>query len=281
MISLRSFANDVAHLSAWLLVLSLIFIPLERLWALHPQKIFRRAVWTDLGYYVLNSLAVHSLLIVPMAMVAWGLHAVVPAALRELASGLPYGERLPVAIVVGEFGCYWAHRWQHEVPFLWRFHAVHHSAEQIDWLVSSRAHPLDIVFNRLCGFVPLYVFGLAEPIRNIADPVVVAVVLVSTLWGYFVHANLRWRFGPLEWLVATPAFHHWHHTNDEHVNRNYSTMLPWMDRLFGTYFMPNRQWPARYGIDDKLPDAIGGQLLYPLRPRKEPPPTPGPAVTPG
>jgi len=267
---LRHFLNDVAHLSAWLLVLSLIFIPLERLWALHPQKIFRPAVWNDLKYYVLNSLVGHLLLIVPLAVAAWVLHALVPATLRELASGLPYGQRLPIGIVVGEFGCYWAHRWSHEVPFLWRFHSVHHSAEEIDWLVSSRAHPLDIVFNRLCGFIPLYVFGLAQPTQNMADPVVIAVVLIGTLWGFFVHANLRWRFGPLEWLVATPAFHHWHHTNDEHYNHNYSTMLPWMDMIFGTYHMPRKQWPPCYGINETLPEGVGNQLLYPLLPHHAP-----------
>jgi sterol desaturase/sphingolipid hydroxylase (fatty acid hydroxylase superfamily) len=169
---------------------------------------------------------------------------------------------------VGEFGYYWAHRSMHEVTFLWGFHAVHHSAEQIDWLVSTRAHPLDLVFSRVAAFIPMYVFGLAQPLGNVLDPVSVGVVLVGMMWGFFIHANLRWRFGPLEWLVTTPAFHHWHHTNDEHANRNFSTMLPWVDRIFGTHYMPSDHWPPGYGIDDKLPDSIGDQLLYPLLPRK-------------
>jgi sterol desaturase/sphingolipid hydroxylase (fatty acid hydroxylase superfamily) len=263
---LRHSATSFLQICAWLLLLSVVFIPLERLWAVQPQKLFRRAVWTDLGYYFLNSLLLTVLLTPPMAAIAWGLHALVPATLRELASGLPYGERLALALVVGELGYYWAHRAMHEVPFLWRFHAVHHSAEQIDWLVNTRAHPLDLVFSRLAAFIPMYVVGLAQPLRTVADPVSLGVVLVGTMWGFFIHANLRWRFGPLEWLVSTPAFHHWHHTHDEHFNHNYSTMLPWMDMIFGTYHMPPDQWPPSYGINDKLPDGIGDQLLYPLLP---------------
>src|SRR5208282_3659382 len=112
---LRQFAIDIARLSLWLLLLSALFIPLERLWALHPQKVFRRAVWTDVGYYFLNSLLLNVLLIVPMAVLAWGLHALVPNPLRQLASGLSFAERFPIALVVGEFGCYWAHRWMHQV----------------------------------------------------------------------------------------------------------------------------------------------------------------------
>jgi sterol desaturase/sphingolipid hydroxylase (fatty acid hydroxylase superfamily) len=265
---LRHFANDFVHVCAWLLLLAVIFIPLERLWAVQPQKVLRRAVWTDLGYYFVNSLLLSTLLIVPLAAVAWALHAVVPAPLLSLGGNLPFGARLVLGIVVGEFGYYWMHRWMHEVPWLWRFHAVHHSAEHIDWLVGTRAHPVDLVLGRLSGYVPMYVFGLAHPIQNVLDPVSLGVVLVGTIWGFFIHANVRWRLGPLGWLVSTPAFHHWHHTNDEHINRNFSTMLPWVDRIFGTYYMPRNQWPPSYGIDEKLPDGIGEQLLYPLLPSR-------------
>lgn len=89
-------------------------------------------------------------------------------------------------------------------------------------------------------------------------------ILIGTLWGFFIHANVRWRFGPLEWLIATPAFHHWHHSRIEHTNRNYAAMLPPLDRLFGTLHLP-AQWPAAYGIEAPLPASLGGQLIEPLR----------------
>lgn len=266
----RNFVIEILRLSLWLVVLSVIFGTSERLWALHPQKFFRRDIWADVGYFFINSLLLSLLLVPPMAVLAWCLHAMVPETVRGLTVGLPLAARLALALVVGEIGCYWAHRWMHEVPFLWRFHSLHHNAEQIDWLVNTRAHPLDLVFNRLCGFIPMYIVGLAQPIHNMADRVSLGVVLVGTVWGFFIHANVRWRFGPIEWLFATPVFHHWHHTNDEHFNHNYSTMLPWMDMIFGTYYVPRKQWPPCYGINETLPEGVGNQLLYPLLPHPAP-----------
>ena len=94
-------------------------------------------------------------------------------------------------------------------------------------------------------------------------------MLVATLWGFFIHANVRWRFGWLEWLISTPGFHHWHHTNDEHVNKNYASMLPWMDKLFGTWYMPKQQWPTKYGTDTPMATSLAGQLLQPLLPEQK------------
>ena len=269
---LRGFGIEILRLVAWLLLLLAIFIPLERLWAVHPQRIFRREVWLDLGYYFLNSLLLTTLLVVPIAVLARLLHALVPGPLLALAGGLAFAPRVALAMLVGEFGAYWAHRWMHEVPFLWRFHAVHHNAEQIDWLVGTRAHPLDLVFTRVSAFIPMYVLGLAKPVENTADPVWVAIVIIGTIWGFFIHANARLRFGPLEWLVTTPAFHHWHHTNDARRDNNYSSLLPVMDWLFGTFYLPSRQWPPCYGIDNPLPDGLGEQLVYPLLPSRHPRP---------
>jgi sterol desaturase/sphingolipid hydroxylase (fatty acid hydroxylase superfamily) len=85
------------------------------------------------------------------------------------------------------------------------------------------------------------------------------------MWGFFIHSNVRWRLGPLEWLIATPAFHHWHHTVGEQRDRNYAPMLPWIDRIFGTYHLPRNEWPSGYGIEARLPASLGAQLMYPLR----------------
>jgi sterol desaturase/sphingolipid hydroxylase (fatty acid hydroxylase superfamily) len=121
-----------------------------------------------------------------------------------------------------------------------------------------------MVFSRFCGFVPMYVLGLGGPVGAEGTLVPVLVTVFGATWGFFIHANLRWRFGPLEWLITTPAFHHWHHTKNGPINHNYSSTLPWLDRIFGTHHLPHDQWPDAYGIKAKLPDSLLGQLAYPL-----------------
>jgi sterol desaturase/sphingolipid hydroxylase (fatty acid hydroxylase superfamily) len=264
--SFAAFGLMLVRLSALLAVLGAIFVPLERLFALHPQKVFRKDIAIDLGYYFISGLVPSLLLSPPLALLAWVVHALLPAGLTLAVTQWPLWQRVMVALVVEEIGYYWAHRWTHEVPLLWQFHAVHHSAEQMDWLVNTRAHPVDMVFTRLCGLAPLYAVGLASPLAGTSNLVPALVLLIGMLWGFFVHANVRWRFGPLEWLLATPAFHHWHHTNDgpDRVNRNYAAMFPWVDRMFGTLFLPDDKQPERYGIDGDLDPDLAGQLLRPL-----------------
>jgi sterol desaturase/sphingolipid hydroxylase (fatty acid hydroxylase superfamily) len=260
---LLAYLIELVRLSAWLLLLSLVFVPLERLFAVRPQKFFRRALAQDVGYYFISGIVPGLLLALPMSIVALTAHAIVPHAMQAVVAAWPLWQRILAGLVVSEIGFYWGHRWTHEIPFLWRFHSVHHSPEHVYFLISSRAHPIDNVFIRLCGLIPAYILGVASPLTPTGSLVPVFIVLVATMWGFFIHSNLRWRLGPLEWLVATPAFHHWHHTLREPRDRNYASMLPWMDRLFGTYYLP-RQWPSAYGTDTKLPDSLVQQLVYPL-----------------
>jgi sterol desaturase/sphingolipid hydroxylase (fatty acid hydroxylase superfamily) len=196
-------------------------------------------------------------------------HAVLPASFTGAAANLPLWVRMVAAMIVGEIGFYWGHRWSHEIPLLWRFHAVHHSATHVNFLVNTRAHPVDMVFTRLCGLALLYATGLASPVGPNPTLVPALVLFVGSLWSYFVHANVRWRLGPLEEIISSPAFHHWHHTFEDHKDHNYASMLPVMDRLFGTFYLP-KAWPADYGTATPIPDTLVGQILDPFAPN---PPT--------
>ena len=104
-------------------------------------------------------------------------------------------------MLVGETAYYWAHRASHQIPFLWRFHAVHHSAEELDFLVNTRAHPVDIVWSRMIMLTPIFALGLANPLSYGDGLVATAVLLTGSIWAYFIHSNLRWRLGPFEWLL--------------------------------------------------------------------------------
>jgi sterol desaturase/sphingolipid hydroxylase (fatty acid hydroxylase superfamily) len=262
---IMAYALQGLRIGIWLVILTAIFAPLERLFAVRQSKFFHEDWLTNLGWYFVNSLVPIFLLGPPSALIALGIHAILPDSVTGAASALPLWARMVAAMVVGEVGFYWGHRWTHEIPFLWRFHAIHHSATQMSYLVNSRSHPVDAVFTRLCGLVLLYATGLASTVGPDPGLVPVIVLLVGTTWSFFIHANLRWRLGPLEEVISSPAFHHWHHTLDDHRDHNYSSMLPVMDRVFGTFYLP-REWPAAYGTDTPVPRSLGDQLLAPFMP---------------
>lgn len=260
--------RSVVWLSTWLAVIAVIFVPFEWLFALRPRKTLHRGLAQDLGYYFINGLVPAMLLAVPLSIVAIGSHALIPDRLHAAVAAWPLWQRVLAGLVVGEIGFYWGHRWAHEIPFLWRFHAIHHAPEHVYFLTSAHAHPIDNVFIRLCGMIPAYVLGVASPLSPTGSVVPTLIVLIATIWGFFIHANVRVRLGPLAWLISTPQFHHWHHTLAEPRDRNFASMLPWMDRIFGTYHAPAKHWPQAYGIDAALPTSLGGQLLYPIAPRR-------------
>lgn len=271
----HGFLANVGALVAWLALLVAIFVPLERLCALHPAKIWRKQIGVDLVWYFINSLLPAVILSVPLAVLSRALVTLNPLGYYSMVATWPLWVKLPLTLFVNDLGAYWGHRALHASPRLWRFHAIHHSAEELDWLVNTRAHPFDMVFTRLSGFAPVYLLGLAQTGSVQKDPVILLATIFGTLWTFFLHANIRARLGPLEWLISSPAFHHWHHTKDEHRDRNFAFVFPFIDRLFGTAWLP-KSWPTSYGIDEKISPTLAGQFFDPL----DPAPPQSPSVVP-
>jgi sterol desaturase/sphingolipid hydroxylase (fatty acid hydroxylase superfamily) len=256
----------VASLLVWLVLLTIVFLPLERIFALHPKRLRTRAAGADLVYYFMNGLAPAVLLAVPTSIIVMVAQKLTPDAYAHFVDGVPIGVKIAAGVVISEVGAYWGHRFCHQNRWMWGFHKVHHSPESMDWLVNTRAHPVDVVFTRFCGLAPLYLLGLAGG-GGEGQMLPLIVTLAGTAWSFFVHGNLNWRLGPLEWLVATPAFHHWHHTNDEHRDHNYAALLPMLDRIFGTHHLPD-YWPPVYGVDEPVAPRLVDQLLDPLGPAR-------------
>jgi len=244
-----------------LILYSVVYVPLERLFARRPeQPVFRRGWRTDLTYFFLNSLMVQAITLLTLrpAMVFFD-WAKVPR-LVALVGSAPLALQVVGAILVADFTQYWVHRAFHTVPALWRFHAVHHSVEAMDWLAGSRLHIVDAVVTRALTYVPIYVLGFSRP-------AIIAYVAVVVVQATFIHANVRWEFRPVRGLVATTCFHHWHHGAErEAVDKNFAVHTPVWDRLFGTYFMPDR-WPGSYGLagGDPVPGGWFRQLVHPFR----------------
>jgi sterol desaturase/sphingolipid hydroxylase (fatty acid hydroxylase superfamily) len=176
-----------------------------------------------------------------------------------------------VALVVGDLGVYAIHRLQHEIPLLWRFHAVHHSAEEMDWLVGFRFHPLDLFLLRVFSLGPLVALGVT--------PAAVAIFIAVSGWqSWLVHANVKMPYGPLRWLVVSPEFHHWHHGAEREAHdRNYASLVACWDVLFGTVYLPRGRRPSRYGIEERLPGGWIGRFIHPFRRRVPASPSTGEA----
>jgi lathosterol oxidase len=246
-----------------ILLLVVLFVPLERIWPLHrEQSVFRPGWTTDVVHLFVSHILVQvsTLLTLMPARVlfTWAIHP----AIQGTVQALPAVVQFVGCVLVADLTEYGVHRLFHRVPRLWRFHAVHHSSTSMDWLAGSRLHLVDVVVTRGLTFVPLFLLGFDT------GPLYAYLVFVS-IHAVFIHANVSWRFPRwIEAIVVTPRFHHWHHGAEAAaVDRNFAVHLPWIDRLFGTYHAPAGEWPRSYGIaGDPVPDGYLAQLTYPVTP---------------
>ena len=244
-----------------LAILAVIFIPLERLFALHPHRVLRRGWRTDVVHFLVNGAALRIGMLVSVVVIGGFLRAFVPAPLRDAVAASPGWAQIAAGLTIATMGGYAGHRAAHEVPLLWRFHRVHHSSRELDWLAATHLHPLDETFTRSVAVLPLYALGFGRVSLG-------AFLILITLQAIFIHANVRLRFGPLRWVIGTPQFHHWHHAREPQAyNSNYAGEFPLLDALFGTLYFPANRWPAQYGVDDTQPDGYLRQIAWPFRRR--------------
>ncbi|MDC0663559.1 sterol desaturase family protein [Marinobacter sp. SS21] len=242
------------------MILALVFIPLERAFPKDPeQKVLRKGWVTDLKYFMVSHLGIQLISFFTIIPIQVYLHQASNWELQQWIAAQPIWLQFIEILLVVDFGTYWIHRAMHEVPALWKIHAVHHSTEQMDWLASSRLHVLEILANRFAGYLPIFILGFAPS-------AVYAYLVFVSFHAIFIHANVRLRFPVLRWLIATPEFHHWHHSSeDAAVDKNYAGFLPVYDVLFGTTYLPTTT-ASRYGTrSNDVPEGIVGQFLYPFR----------------
>jgi sterol desaturase/sphingolipid hydroxylase (fatty acid hydroxylase superfamily) len=253
--------NPVRALS--LVLLFVLVVPFEKLFPRHRQRLRRPGLSTDVAYALSQPALAIAGLVVGVVVGALSLAWLPGLLLRPGVAALPPVARAVVAFLLFDLVIYWVHRWSHEVPFLWRFHSIHHSSERMDWISAVRAHPLDgalvappVLFLIAAGFSPRVTGALA---------------IAQAVLGIFLHANVRWRWRPLHKVVITPEYHHWHHANEpDALNTNYSVFLPAWDLLFGTYFMPRDRRPMVYGVNEPVPTTFVAQLGHPLRGLRNP-----------
>jgi sterol desaturase/sphingolipid hydroxylase (fatty acid hydroxylase superfamily) len=248
-----------------LTVTGLMFAPVERLWPRNAdQRLFRSEWREDLFYYLVSSMMVQAITFLTMAPS----HVVLANSggfdgFRAVVGGQFWLLQFIEVMLLTDLVQYWFHRAFHRIPFLWGFHAIHHSAKSMDWLAGSRMHFFEIVALRGLTAVPLLTLGFSPSVMQ-------AYVALVYVYSSLIHANLGGDLPRLgKWLV-TPRFHHWHHGREkEAIDVNFAIHFPWLDRMFGTYHLPEGRWPKAYGVPEKVPQGFLNQFAYPFR-RKPP-----------
>ncbi|GAB5542706.1 MAG: sterol desaturase family protein [Sandaracinaceae bacterium] len=239
---------------------AIVFILIEKAMPLRrDQPVFRLEWQNDLTHFFFNHLVVGFVLLITNRVV----HGTFGWAQSDTVQGfiqhLPFPLAVLLVILVADLVQYWTHRAYHEVPFLWRFHAVHHSAPHMDWLAGSRQHILELILTRILVLAPIFILGFSQRVID-------AYVIIVGFQAVFNHCNVDVRLGPLRYVLVTPNFHHWHHSRDtEAIDKNYAAHFAFLDHLFGTAVRADRIWPSRYGVvGDYIPIGFFKQQLFPF-----------------
>jgi len=254
--------NYTDHL-VFVLGAALLFIPLEHLLPrLKEQKLLRSGLRLDLAFMLIGVLGTMLAATVFVTIIVGLFTHIIPEAAKSFVAAQPIWVQVILLIVAGDFYYYWAHRLFHTVPALWKFHAVHHSIEEMGWVAAYRTHPIDTAITN-SGFVIivlLFDFDLAAH----------AIFSAQFAWHSLLkHSNVAVGWGVLRWLYVTPRFHHWHHANvAEAHDKNFAAQFPLWDVIFGTALMKADRDPPKYGVDDPVPDTFLGALAYPMKPER-------------
>ncbi len=245
-----------------------VFTVLTSFFACNPGKPWWRKsdVVTDLCYWFVVPVVTRflriGLLVIFAAIVfgitsADGLVAFYEHGHGPLAS-LPLIVQGIVFLIGSDIMLYATHRWFHG-PQLWKYHAVHHSTQELEWISAARFHPANLFLGSVLAGVIMLFAGITPKVFVVLGPLIIA-------HSAFVHANLGWTLGPFKYVIAGPIFHRWHHTAPERGGeKNFAAMFPVLDLLFGTFYMPAGELPDNYGIADRtFPESFAGQLVHPF-----------------
>lgn len=244
-----------------LLLIATLFINVELFFRLKKDQVILRRDWqVDLAHYVANHLF-NGLLVVALFIPAQSLERILGLeSIQTFFSSLYLPLQVLLIMIVTDLAQYWVHRAFHQIPLLWRFHRIHHSVEVMDWLAGSRLHIFDVLVTRSISLGPMVLLGFSPEAINLYLPIL-------ALQSVFNHCNLQFEFAALQKIIATPKFHHWHHTSDEGcMDRNFAVSLPVLDLMFGTYYSPPGQWPEQYGCTGpKIHPNYFAHLLAPFK----------------
>jgi sterol desaturase/sphingolipid hydroxylase (fatty acid hydroxylase superfamily) len=244
-----------------LLLMAVIFIPIEMVFPKRPEQERFHEEWkTDLVYFVISHLFIQFFGILIQSPAKFMFKEIGFSVVQDWVQNLPIAVQLVFCFFITDLFQYWTHRFFHFRVFLWRFHSIHHSTKNMDWLAGSRTHFVDICVTRCAAFTPLYLLGFSPLVFNIY-------VLFMAIHAVLIHSNTRINFGFLRYVFATPQYHHWHHCEDpKYYGKNFATIFPFIDMLFGTYYLPKGIWPEGTGLhESNYPKGYLKQMVHPFK----------------
>lgn len=255
----------------WLIAISLLCFALERIRPWRPaQRVLRAGIAQDLFWLIFNGHYLGVLLAIGSGRLVqllndWLLHAgaPVPESLH-LVSGWPFWAQFAVFFVLKDFVEWNIHRTLHIVPWMWEFHKLHHSIEELDWIGNFRFHWGEVVIYKMLSYLPLVVLG-------VDDRVVLVMAVFGTLVQDLNHSNLPIDWGPFRYVLNSAKMHVWHHDVEVHGHggQNFGIVLSVWDWLFGTAYWPDdAERPERLGFRDmetSYPRGLVARFLYPFR----------------
>ncbi len=239
------------------LLLSIIFIPLERVYPAHAQqKLFRPEWLLDLMFFLGQYFIWSTIVLFCISFLENTLNQyLLPKCFLTHIWSQAFWVQCIEVIFLSDILIYWAHRLQHQNAFLWRFHKVHHSAKHLDWLASHREHPFDTLYTITIINLPAILLGF--PLQTLSF-----LVLFRGVWAIYIHSNININIGFLKYIIGSPNLHHWHHDQDVHKG-NYANISPLMDLIFGTFY-EKKEFPITYGLKEESPKYYLGHIIQPL-----------------
>ncbi len=245
---------------------AIVFVPIERMLAVRQQSPLRPEWRTDMAYFFMSHVLVQFVLIAVTASTSTVAKFAAFPAVTGTIQGLPVWLQFLLAVFFADLAQAVLHRIYHNIPWLWKFHAVHHSSRHMDWLAGSRVHLVEILLTRSAVLLPLVILGFAPAAVN-------AYVILVGIQAVLAHANLRVNFGWLEYVLVTPRYHHWHHARErDYIDVNYAIHLPLVDMIMGTFKRPpSGIWPEEYGVMklETVPTGFIAQTMMPFKPKQD------------
>lgn len=253
----------------WLIFVSLLFWVLEIAmpWR-RDQKVFRKDFFLDtfymfFNYFLFSLIGFNAVSNVGVQLFSdaiglVGLKNIVAIEVGNLAVWL----QLFLLFLIRDFLQFNIHRLLHKVPWLWKFHQVHHSVQEMGFAAHLRFHWMESIVYRTLEYIPLAMIGF-----GIDDFLIVH--FFTTAMGHFNHANISIPLGPLKYVFNNPQMHIWHHAKHipSKTGVNFGLTLSIWDYVFKTDYIPNsgKDTPLGFEKVEQFPKTFWEQITWPFK----------------